>query len=71
MLVAGGGVNAGTAFGSSDSSGAYPGTDPVTPGDLAATIFWRFGIDYAQEIYDAFGRPFRLADGRPISAMFS
>jgi hypothetical protein len=30
--------------------------DPVTPGDLAATIFWRFGIDPATEISDRAGR---------------
>ncbi|MDA1049685.1 MAG: DUF1501 domain-containing protein [Planctomycetota bacterium] len=71
VLMAGGGVNGGTAFGSSDSIGAYPDTDPVTPGDLAATIFWRFGVDHSQEIHDGFGRPFRLADGQPIREMFS
>jgi hypothetical protein len=71
VLVAGGGVNAGTTFGSSDSSGAYPVTNPVTPGDLAATIFWRFGVDHAQEIHDAFGRPFRLASARAASTSSS
>ena len=34
-------------YGASDQIGAYPATDPVTPGDIAATIFWRFGIDPA------------------------
>ncbi len=71
VLLAGGGVSGGMTFGSSDSIGAYPDTDPVTPGDVAATIFWRFGVDHSQEIHDSFGRLFRLADGQPIRAMFS
>ena len=50
--------------GSSDKIGAYPDLNPVTPGDLAATIFWRFGLDPATELHDVDGRPFRLAAGR-------
>ncbi len=36
----------------SDQHGAYPARDPVTPGDIAATIYWRFGIDHQTIIYD-------------------
>jgi hypothetical protein len=70
VLLAGGGVQGGAVFGSSDRLGAYPATDPVTPGDLAATIFWRFGIDPATEIHDTTGRPYRLATGEPITRLF-
>ncbi len=70
VLIAGGGVNAGSTYGSSDNIGAYPDSDPVTPADLAATIFWRFGVDHHQEIKDGFGRPFRLSDGKPIAELF-
>ena len=70
MILAGGGVRGGTVFGASDRFAAYPATDPVTPADLAATIFWRFGLDPASEIRDAQDRPFKLADGRPITALF-
>ena len=45
IVLAGGGVRGGTTFGSSDKLGAYPDTDAVTPADLAATLFWRFGLD--------------------------
>ena len=31
--------------GSSDRIGAYPAANPVTPGDVAATVLWRFGIE--------------------------
>lgn len=70
VLMAGGGVQGGAVFGSSDRLGAYPATAPVTPGDLAATIYWRFGLDHATEIHDKSGRPHRLATGEPIRSIF-
>lgn len=70
VLLAGGGVSGGRIIGSSDASGAWPETDPVTPADLAATIFSRFGLDPATEIHDATGRPHRIADGHPIRSLF-
>jgi uncharacterized protein (DUF1501 family) len=70
ILLAGGGVQGGAIHGASDRLGAYPARDPATPGDLAATIFWRFGIDPATVIRDAFGRPHRLAAGEPIKGLF-
>ncbi|MBI2826972.1 MAG: DUF1501 domain-containing protein [Planctomycetia bacterium] len=70
VLLAGGGVRGGAVFGASDRTGAYPARDPVTPADLAATIFWRFGIDPTSEIHDLTGRPWRLADGQPIRSLF-
>jgi hypothetical protein len=69
-ILAGGGVCGGTVYGSSDRIGAYPASDPVTPGDLAATIFWRFGIDPDTEVRDQTDRPFRLAEGRPLTRLF-
>ena len=70
LLLAGGGVHGGSVFGASDRTGAYPAKDPVTPADLAATIFWRFGIDPSSEIHDLTGRPWRLADGQPLRSLF-
>lgn len=70
LILAGGGVRGGQVFGSSDRIGAYPETDPVTPADLAATIFWRFGIDPATEIRDTTNRPHRIATGEPIAQLF-
>jgi hypothetical protein len=70
VLFAGGGVRGGAVHGASDSVGAYPALDPVTPGDLAATIFWRFGLDPDLELHDMTGRPHRLAEGRPIRGLF-
>jgi uncharacterized protein (DUF1501 family) len=70
ILLAGGGVHGGITFGASDKFGAYPDTDAVTPADLAATLFWRFGLDPAQEVTDLTNRPYKLADGQPIKAIF-
>jgi hypothetical protein len=70
-VLAGGGVRGGMVHGSSDRIGAYPASDPVTPGDLAATIFWRFGIDPDAEVRDQTGRPFRLAEGQPLTPLFT
>ncbi|MFO0799475.1 MAG: DUF1501 domain-containing protein [Gemmataceae bacterium] len=70
VLFAGGGVTGGAVYGASDRLGAYPARDPVTPGDLAATIFWRFGLDPAAEVFDQAGRPHRLAAGEPLRRLF-
>jgi hypothetical protein len=71
VVLAGGGVRRGITYGTSDRLGAYPDSDAVTPGDLAATLYWRFGLDPAHEIRDLTGRPFRLADGQPVRALFA
>jgi hypothetical protein len=70
VVLAGGGVKGGLLYGASDKIGAYPDIDPVTPADLAATIFWRFGIDPATEIHDVTGRPYKLTEGQPIRKLF-
>ena len=71
VVMAGGGVTGGAQYGTSDKLGAYPDLNPVTPGDLAATIFWRFGLDPATELHDLAGRPLRLATGEPIYGLFA
>lgn len=70
VLLAGGGVKGGTVYGSSDRLGMYPETNPVSPADLTATIFSRFGIDPMTEIHDTTARPHRISDGRPIRELF-
>jgi hypothetical protein len=70
LVLAGGGVRGGSVLGASDRIGAYPADDPVTPGDLAATLFSRFGLDPAAEVRDLTGRPYALADGKPLEKLF-
>jgi hypothetical protein len=69
-VLAGGGVAGGAVHGASDRIGAYPAADPVTPADLAATIYWRFGFEPATEVIDQTGRPFKLTEGEPIRRLF-
>jgi len=59
-LLAGGGVRGGQAVGSSDAVGESPADQPVTPSDLAATIYQLMGIDPTLELTTADGRPVRL-----------
>jgi hypothetical protein len=70
VVLAGAGIRGGQVFGASDRTAAYPVTTPVSPGDLAATIYHVLGIDPRIEIHDALGRPLRLSDGRPLRELF-
>src|SRR5262249_52454799 len=45
VLLAGGGVRRGLAYGASDKQGAYPTHSPVRPEDIAATLFALLGTD--------------------------
>jgi hypothetical protein len=67
VALAGGGVQGGQVIGSSDSLGEYPRNNPVTPSDLAATIYTLLGIDPSQELHTSDGRPVRVApDGAKV-----
>lgn len=59
-VLAGGGIKRGYAHGTTDSSGMAPATDPVTPDDLAATIFNQLGVDPYTELQSPTGRPMQL-----------
>ncbi len=71
VLFAGGGMKAGYVHGKSDRLAAYPVTDPVTPSDVAATIYTALGVDPRQRILDRFQRPQTLAEGEPVTALFA
>ena len=43
---------------------------PVTPGDIAATMFSALGIDPASHYPDPTGRPFAIATGKPIVGLY-
>lgn len=60
VALAGGGVRGGQVIGSSDSVGEGPKDRPVTPSDLAATIYTLLGIDPKRELHTADGRPVRV-----------
>ena len=71
-VFAGAGIKGGTVYGRSDKDAAYPADNPVSPEDLAATIFHAFGIDPELRINDAQGRPVPLVEGgTPLRSLFS
>jgi hypothetical protein len=61
-FVAGGGIKAGYAYGASDAGGHEPKDNPVTIGNLHATMFEALGIDSTKENQTPQGRPIRLVD---------
>lgn len=71
VLLAGGGAKGGYVHGASDRIGAFPVSGGMTPADLAATVYWRFGIDPATEIRDLSGRPFAISTGTPVREAFA
>lgn len=71
-LLAGGGIRGGTTYGRSDKDAAYPIERPVSPEDLACTIFDALGIDPHQFIPDKLGRPQALVHGgRSLEELFA
>jgi len=60
VVVAGGGFKRGIAFGSTDPQGMAPASNPVTPDDLASTVFHNLGIDPKMELQSGTGRPMTL-----------
>lgn len=69
-LFAGAGVPAGTIYGSSDRDAAYPVDHPVTPHEIAATIYEALGIPHNTILHHPRdGRPHFLSTGEPIRAL--
>jgi uncharacterized protein (DUF1501 family) len=69
---AGGGVVGGRVIGASDARAEAPATRPITPEDMAATIYKTLGVDYSEVYYDPLGRPLPILDsGRPIREILS
>jgi hypothetical protein len=69
MLFAGGGVRGGQVVGSSDRLGAEPRDRPVTPAEVAATIYRLLGIDDRTQIPGADNRPMPIIAAAPIEEL--
>jgi len=71
-LLAGAGVRGGIVYGKSDKDAAWPHDHPVSPEDLASTIYQSLGIDPHMMLTDRQGRPVSIVDGgHPLDHLFS
>ena len=71
MCMAGGGFRHGQVIGASESDGSDIKDRPVTPGDLAATIYHHMGVPLNTTYDDARGRPRFIVqeNGQPLAEM--
>jgi hypothetical protein len=63
IVMAGGGIAGGQVFGTSDRVGESPVDRPVTPKDLAKTIYTLLGVDTDTELKTSDGRPIPINQG--------
>ena len=70
VIMAGGGFRHGQVIGSTEKDGGDINTRPVTPGDLAATIYHHMGVPLDTTYTDFSGRPRFIVDhGEPIAEL--
>lgn len=67
--LAGGGVQGGAVYGSSDRIGGFPLEGRIEPQDLTATVYHCLGFQASTEIHDRSGRPLAISKGQPIEAI--
>jgi uncharacterized protein (DUF1501 family) len=72
ILAAGGPIKGGRVVGESDELGYIPKSRPVTPGEVAATLYQGLGLDPHHELPGPQNRPLPLADYsvQPIKELF-
>ena len=61
-LLGGGGIRGGQVIGASNETGAYPAERKTSMGDLFATVYKTFGIDWRKEYMHPIGRPLKIAN---------
>lgn len=66
IMLAGGGVKGGTIYGETDARGGEPIADPVSPEDLAATIYTQLGIDPEKKLISPGDRPVAVVRGGSV-----
>jgi uncharacterized protein (DUF1501 family) len=57
VVLAGGGIKRGFAYGTSDSTATEPENDPLTVEDLAATVYHQIGINHEKKLMAPGDRP--------------
>ena len=75
LALGGGGIQGGRVVGSSDEQGAYVTSDATSMGDVFASIYKAFGIDWTKEYDTPIGRPVKIANsledktGQPLTQL--
>jgi hypothetical protein len=62
IVMGGGPLKGGQVVGASDEMGAYPKDRPVTPAEVAATVYRGLGIDLEYQLPGPQGRPIPVVD---------
>ncbi|MGL4551353.1 MAG: DUF1501 domain-containing protein, partial [Gemmataceae bacterium] len=71
LLFAGAGVKEGSVLGATDKQGAYVTRRPVSPADVASTVYDRLGIDPRKMLSTPDGRPIEILDqGEAVRELF-
>jgi uncharacterized protein (DUF1501 family) len=72
ILLGGGPIRGGRVVGESDELGYAPKSRPVSPGEVAATLYKALGLDPHHELPGPQGRPIPLADFsvQPVEELF-
>ena len=71
LIFAGAGVQPGTVIGATDKQGAYVTRRPVSPADVAYTVFDSLGIDPRKQLVTPDGRPIEILDqGELVRELF-
>jgi hypothetical protein len=72
LLFAGAGVKPGQVIGATDKQGAYVTRRPVSPADVACTIYESLGIDPSKQLLTPDGRPVEILDqGETVKELFA
>jgi hypothetical protein len=66
VMLAGGGIQGGVVYGASDATAAEPDVDPVSPADLATTMYQLLGIVADKELMAPGDRPIEICDGGKV-----
>ena len=72
IVIGGGPIKGGRVVGETDELGYAPKTRPVTPGEVAATLYKGLGLDPHKELPGPQNRPLPLVDYavKPIGELF-
>ena len=69
MALAGGGIRGGQVIGETDPEGKPEPANPVTVGDLHATLLTAVGIDPAKLNQTPIGRTVKFSEGQAVAAL--